>query len=540
MKRPRISVGALVGFLAAAPLAALLFLAWRVASAPFTPFDLFDRMARVLPGAVVTVGIDSLVSMLRFVAPGSVAELAKPAEQGLAVAMFLLALAVAGAVAYAIGRSGRGRALPAALAVGGLAGVVAVALGWGADSALVEELARAAWLLAAFLAWGGALGWSWRRLAAPAPTSAPEAQAERLDRRRFLVRLGGATAVLTAVGTGVGALVGRPDEEMQTQTVAQSGPQVWSDTHLLPNAGAELAPAPGTRPELTPLDEHYRIDINTISPTVEQSSWRLRVHGLVDTPQEYTLDDLRSYPALDQFITLSCISNRIAGDLISTQRWTGVSLQDLIPEWGLADDASHLLMRSVDGFYEVVALDTIREDPRVMLAYAWDGVPLRREHGFPLRIYIPNVYGMKQPKWMESIEVMDHWEAGFWVERGWSREAIMKATSVIDTVATEALVQRDGQTLVPIGGIAHAGVRGISRVEVQVDDGPWQEARLRMPLSDKTWVLWRYDWPFAEGRHTFAVRCWDGDGEMQIVEPSGVRPDGATGIHSVSRSLQSA
>ena len=537
MMRPRTLVGALVGFLAAAPLTALLYLAWRLLAAPFPPFDLFDRLARVLPGPIVTFGIDSLVTVLRWVAPGSVAELAKPAEQGLAVAIFIALLTLFGATVFALGRRGFGWSLGSALAAGGILGVGAVALAWTGDASLVSNSVNAAWLLLAFLAWGAAVGWSGRRLAAPEPDAKRDAEAVRLDRRRFLVRLGGATAVLTAMGAGVGALVGRGEERATTATPARDGPRPWSATHRLPNAGADLAPAPGTRPELTPLDDHYRIDINTISPDVDESSWRLRVHGLVDAPREYTLAELRAFPALDQFVTLSCISNRIAGDLISTQRWTGVSLQALLPAWGVAPEATHLLLRAADGFFETVALDEVREDPRVMLAYAWDGLPLRREHGFPLRIYIPNRYGMKQPKWIESIEVLDHWQAGYWVERGWSREALMNATSVIDTVATDSLVERDGRTLVPIGGIAHAGDRGVSRVEVQVDDGPWEEARLRQPLSSQTWVVWRYDWPFAEGDHTFAVRSTDGEGTMQVAEPSSVRPDGATGVHRVRRRL---
>jgi DMSO/TMAO reductase YedYZ molybdopterin-dependent catalytic subunit len=540
IRASRVLVGALVGFLAAAPLTALLYLAWRVLSTPFTPFDLFDRLARVLPGPLVTFGIDGLVTVLNWVAPGSVAELAKPAEQGLAVAIFIVCLALLGAVVFAAGRLGPTWPMATALAAGGLAGVGAIGLAGAGGVSFASEPASAAWLLLAFLAWGVAVGRSWHRLAAPAPGSARDAEAVRLDRRRFLVRLGSATAVLTAMGAGVGALVGRIEEEVQTPTAASNGPQPWSATHRLPNAGADLAPAPGTRPELTPLDDHYRIDINTVSPDVDGSTWRLRVHGLVDAPQAYTLEDLRALPALDQFVTLSCISNRVAGDLISTQRWTGVSLQDLLPAWGLAAEASHLMLRAADGFYEVVSLDEVRSDARVMLAYAWDGLPLRREHGFPLRIYIPDRYGMKQPKWIESIEVMDHWEPGYWVERGWSREAIMKATSVIDTVATESLLERDGRTLVPIGGIAHAGVRGISRVDVRVDEGPWEQARLRQPLSGQTWVLWRFDWPFAAGSHTFTVRCTDGDGTMQVVEPSPVRPDGATGLHRLRRQLPGA
>lgn len=348
-----------------------------------------------------------MVTVLGWLAPGSVAELAKPAEQGLAAAIFVVLLTLVGTTVFAVGRRGPRWPLRTALTAGALAGLGAAGLAWADGLSLASKLASAAWLLLAFFAWGAAVGWSWRRLAAPELGSARDADAPRLDRRRFLVRIGSATAVVTAMGAGVGALFGRTDEENLATTAALDGSQPWSATHRLPNAGADLAPAPGTRPELTPLDDHYRIDINTIAPDIDGDTWRLRVHGLVDAPRSYTLEDLRAFPALDQFVTLSCISNRVAGDLISTQRWTGVSLQDLLPAWGLAPEASHLLLRAADGFFETVALDEIRRDARVMLAYDWDGLPLRREHGFPLRISIPNRYGMKQPKWIESIEVLD-------------------------------------------------------------------------------------------------------------------------------------
>jgi len=311
---------------------------------------------------------------------------------------------------------------------------------------------------------------------------------------------------------------------------------LWSASHALPNANAALTPAPGTRPEFTPLKDHYRIDINTIPPAVNEADWRLRISGLVESPLALTLDDLRNkYPPLNQFITLACISNPVGGDLIGTQRWTGVSLQRLLPDLGLRPEATHLKLSSVDGFFEIVPLETIRADERVMLTYAWDGVPLLAKHGFPLRIYIPNVYGMKQPKWIASIEATDHWEPGYWVERGWNREAQMKATSVIDTVAVNMMiVQANERTLIPVGGIAHAGARGVSKVEVQVDGGEWREARLREPLSGLTWVVWRYDWPFQPGRHTFTVRCYDGNGALQIAEESPPHPNGASGLNSKS------
>jgi hypothetical protein len=167
-----------------------------------------------------------------------------------------------------------------------------------------------------------------------------------------------------------------------------------------------------------------------------------------------------------------------------------------------------------------------------MLCYAWDGNALPVDHGFPLRIWIPDRFGMKQPKWITGIEVTDKYTEGYWVERNWDEVARVKATSVIDTVAVDALIENGDQRLVPVGGIAFAGARGIARVEVRVNDGPWQEAQLRSPLSETTWVIWRYEWPFAPGHHTFAVRCTEGDGTPQIEESRPTRPSGATGIHS--------
>jgi DMSO/TMAO reductase YedYZ molybdopterin-dependent catalytic subunit len=328
----------------------------------------------------------------------------------------------------------------------------------------------------------------------------------------------------------VGKVGGRRETVVQTK-----GGEPWSATHPLPNAAAVVQPAAGTRPELTPVSRHYRIDINTSPPSIPEASWRLKIRGLVARPLEWTLAELRARPALHQFITLSCISNTVGGDLIGTTRWSGVSLQQLIPELGLNQNATHLKIHSADGFYEVVALAAIREDGRVMLTYAWDGLPLPEKHGFPLRIYIPDRYGMKQPKWIESIEAIDHWEAGYWVVRGWDREARMKATSVIDTIATNMMIARPPQEMrVPIGGIAHAGVRGISKVELRVDNGEWMPAELRTPLSGQTWVVWRYDWPMQRGKHTFAVRCFEGDGTPQIAREAPPDPSGASGLDTRS------
>jgi DMSO/TMAO reductase YedYZ molybdopterin-dependent catalytic subunit len=169
-----------------------------------------------------------------------------------------------------------------------------------------------------------------------------------------------------------------------------------------------------------------------------------------------------------------------------------------------------------------------------LLVYGMNGDTLPIEHGYPLRIYIPNRYGMKQPKWITHIEAIDHEGAGYWVDRGWSAQARPHIVSVIDTIAQEGVV--DGK--IPVGGIAWAGDRGIQRVEVQIDDGEWNEAVLRTPpLGPLTWVQWRYGWLREAGQHAFRVRATDGTGTLQIEERSGVRPDGATGYHTRRESI---
>ncbi len=536
MKKPSVSTGAGIGALLTAPLIALLYLGWKLAGLPFAPFDIFDWLARTLPGSVVTFGIDTLVKVIRVLSLGSTATVAKTAEQGMAITIFFVGGVVTAAVLFAILRRSARPPRRAGMIVGAVVGVAVVLVSRSLDRATAtDQTLGGLWILGASVVWGAACSFVYDRLLTRAESHAtldtlPGDTLEQIDRRQFLIRLGGATAAITVVGAVVGSMVGGRREAVRSQR--------WSAGAALPNAGATLQPATGTRPEFTPLEDHYRIDINTFPPSLDQKEWRLKIGGLVERPLELTLDDIRGYRPMHQFVTLACISNEIAGDLISTTRWTGVSLKRLLSDLGLKPNATHLRIRSADGFHEVVALETIEGDERVMLTYAWDGVPLAVKHGFPLRIYIPNIYGMKQPKWIESIEAVDRWEEGYWVVRGWDREARMRATSVIDTVAVNAkITDSAGRRIVPIGGIAHAGARGISKVEVRVDNGEWREAQLRPPLSGTTWVIWRYDWPFEGGRHTFTVRCVDGSGASQITEPATPHPSGATGLHRKSATL---
>jgi len=348
--------------------------------------------------------------------------------------------------------------------------------------------------------------------------------------RRELLRLAGGSLAIALGGWGLARLLAARDR-------ATGADQSLAPRSLplptLPARTGEPA-APGARAEVTPNDAFYRIDINTRPPRLDGRAWMLDVAGLFDTARPLTLADLMAYPAVTQPITLSCISNEIGGDLISTSYWTGVRLPDLLQNLGLRPDAKALAISAADGFYESVSMEDMR-DPRALLVYGMNGQTLPIAHGYPLRIYIPNRYGMKQPKWITRIEAIDHDGAGYWVDRGWSKEARPQILAIIDRVAPDQIVA--GRA--PIGGIAWAGDRGIRTVEVQLDGGAWKAAHLLSPpLGPLTWVLWRYDWPVMSGRHTFRVRATDGTGALQIEQPAEPHPNGATGYHAVTVSFE--
>lgn len=529
--------GLFSGALLMAPLLALQGLGARFLGTSFVPFDCFDWLARALPGRLVIFGIESLVQVLTALGM-DLRVSAKPAEQLMALLIWPALGMVAGAVLFIFLRRRNGtHPYRLGLALAALIGIPATWVSLAVDrTATAGPVISGLWNLALFAAWGSLLALVYRRLVGgqPVPIGA-EAQVagyalEVLDRRRFLLRLGGAVAVVT-VG---GAVLSLAPRRLAAGSFATPGA---GSSLRLPNAADPLKPAPGTRPEYTPVSQHYRIDIDTRPPRLDGQSWRLPITGLVEHPLSLSLEDLRHYPARQLFITLACISNPVGGPLIGTTRWTGVPLRRVLADAGLQPSARYARITSADGFHEVIAVDRVQSDERIMLTYAWDGAPLPAGHGYPLRVYIPDGYGMKQPKWITGIEIIDQDIPGYWVERGWDALAVMQTTSVIDTVAADHAFERGGGRLVPIGGIAHAGDRGISRVEVRVDQGPWVAAGLRSPLSPLTWVIWRYDWPFQAGEHNFTVRCVDGRGVAQIVTEAPSYPSGATGLHELKKRI---
>ena len=541
MKPQNLAMGALAGVLLVAPMIAIMYVADKWIDLSFPPFDVFDWIARILPGSVITFGIDLMIDALRLIGV-SVADTAKTAEQAIAIALFLAGGVVATIVVFAlVERWERLRTWPSlGFLFGAIAGIpVAIVTSYIAQSS-VSQIWIFLWTLLLFLAWGGAaVRVAGRTLVTPRSTVAPgsepgdSASVQVLGRRKFLIILGGATATITVAGSGVGRMLSVAESrarELETK-VPGSGPMIE-----LPNEDDPVKPALGTRPEYTAVRDHYKVFIRSEPTLIDGATWALPITGLVANPLTLTLDDIMSrYEARSEFVTLSCISNRIGGDLISTTYWTGASLQEILADVKPTSEARYLFITSGDGFYETVDLNFVAQDDRIMLAYAWDGRPIPFDHGFPLRIWLPDRYGMKQPKWITGIEIIGEYRPGYWVERDWDGVARVRATSVIDTVAVDSHITEGGQKLVPIGGIAFAGVRGISKVEIQVDgEGPWHQAQLREPLSEATWVIWRYDWPFSEGSHTLEVRCVEADGTPQIEDTNPPRPSGATGLHSKS------
>ena len=538
MRKLAIGYGALAGALLTAPLIGLLYLAHKLVGLPFLPFDFFDWATRLLPGSMVTFGIDMMIDTIRLFGAG-VAGTARTAERVIAVVQIFLMGVAGGIIFFAVFRLRDARPdIISGLAAGALVGLPMIAISIAIEGSTVQPILVVLWLSVVFLAWGAGLREIYLRvtpLHAEASADSVPATAPTVDRRQFLIRVGAATAVITVASSSLGNLLARQARQEQERELEGSVAHMaeTGSGSPFPNANDPLMPAPGTRPEYTPLKDHYKVSIRTAPTVIDGDTWRLPIMGEVDNPLSLTLDDLRNnYEPQSQFVTLSCISGRVGTDLISTTMWTGARVEDILADAKPTDKAQYLFIKSGDGFYETVDLDLIASDSRIMLAYDWDGHPLPIDHGFPLRIWLPDRFGMKQPRWITEIMVVEDYTEGYWVERGWDEVARVKATSVIDTIAQDATYESNGQTMVPVGGMAFGGARGISRVEVRVDGGPWREAKLRAPLSETTWVLWRYDWPFEAGPHGFEVRCQEADGTPQIEEERGNRPSGATGIHS--------
>jgi hypothetical protein len=289
------------------------------------------------------------------------------------------------------------------------------------------------------------------------------------------------------------------------------------------------APA-GVRSRVTDNDEFYVVDISTRDPALYEGSWNLRIHGLVEREIVLTWPELLALPSVELDGTLMCISYEHDNGLISTTRWTGVRLRDVLEMAGVGAGTVDLICRGDNGYSDSIPLAKALE-PTTLLAYGMNGTTLPREHGFPCRLYVPGLYGEKNVKWLQEIELSEQDYLGFWQERGWTDIAIVNTVSIIDTPRGDVLSDTGS---VPIGGIAFAGDRGISRVQLRIDDGEWLDAELEPNEPPLIWQRWRYDWKPGLGSYRLTVRSFDGAGVPQDETERPPHPDGMTGLHVVS------
>ena len=287
----------------------------------------------------------------------------------------------------------------------------------------------------------------------------------------------------------------------------------------------------GISPDVTPVANFYVVSKNFADPSVDGQAWRLHVGGMVDKPMTLSLSDLRAMPSVQQYVTFECVSNNVGGDLMSTGQFTGVRLRDLVASASPQSGAGWVSFHARDGYAESLSLSQVQGAPEILVAYELNGSPLPTAHGYPARIVIPGHYGMKSPKWLDSIELASSELNGYWEQQGWDRNAVVKTTSRFDE-------PRDGDIVrigaIEVGGVAFAGTRGISKVEYSINDASWNEVTFDPPLSNLTWVRWQTVWtPGSEGAYRLRVRATDGTGAVQTDSGAPSFPSGASGYHTI-------
>ncbi|MDQ1205449.1 molybdopterin-dependent oxidoreductase [Microbacterium sp. SORGH_AS_0862] len=444
----------------------------------------------------------------------------------------LFAIAAALATAAVITRADAGALAGVASIAGGVVGIAMLLL-------LTRRLRR--WKLAAAAAPAAtnssaaassvheapdaAFGDSAPRPASPErrPKSAPSEV--QLDRRGFFILTGIVAASAVVVGLGARALNATTASIRQIRDALRlPSPKT---TVPIPQ-GAELD-VDGISPLFTPNADFYRVDTALTVPTVDPNTWRLVIDGMVDKRVELSFDDLIALGLDEYVITLTCVSNEVGGDLVGNARWLGVPVRTVLAAAGVQSGADMVLSRSVDGFTASTPLESLT-DPGVdaIFAVAMNGEPLPLEHGFPVRMVVPGLYGyVSATKWVEELKVTTFAaDTAYWTPRGYSERAPIKFSSRVDTPKIGKPVAAGK---VPIAGMAWAQGVGISAVEVSIDNGEWQRATLSSPVNKDAWVQWVLEWDATPGSHYIAVRAINAAGELQIEESAPIAPDGSSG-----------
>jgi DMSO/TMAO reductase YedYZ molybdopterin-dependent catalytic subunit len=409
----------------------------------------------------------------------------------------------------------------------------------------------AIYLVPSNIAFGFILSSFYERISPGRPTKITEKQSTAISetkidyKKRLLLRAGVASAVaLPILYFGLGSLISPRQAVQQSPSFLLS--QFQKSSKSKPSGFEDPKVAPLLASEITPTDLFYRIDKNPIVPIVMASTWKLMVKGLVTRPLEINYTELRNMPSVEEFATLECVSNKIGGELISTAVWKGIRLKDLLEKAQVMQSAKYIVFRCYDGYDVGIPLERGLFDGSI-LAYDMNGGSLTAEHGYPVRAIVPGLYGMMNPKWITEIELVDSVYEGYWQRKGWANNAKYNTHSFIAIPGNASVRQRfsnlaavssviDSSRMVTVAGVAFAGDRGISKVEVSTDGGAtWKEARLKDPLSPYTWVLWTTQMNLNDkGNHKLTARSTDKTGNIQTAELVDPFPNGAMGYHVIN------
>ncbi|WP_367643773.1 molybdopterin-dependent oxidoreductase [Arthrobacter sp. PAMC 25486] len=462
----------------------------------------------------------------------------------LLIAMALVAAAASAMIGLVAGTSLRAANLIVLVAALAMAACVLTRSGAGAVDVLPLAAGTAAgiWVLRLLTEAAGEAAGSTSPASPPHPASPthpafptiPSQQQASPSRRAFLLRSAAVAGAAVVLGLG-GALLSRTRTKVKAVREALKLPAPFTTAPPLP-AGVQASVA-GVVPFVTPANDFYRIDTALVAPEVDPSGWSLRVHGMVEAEFTMGFDELLASDLVEAYVTLACVSNEVGGNLVGNAKWLGLPLREVLARAKPLPGADMVLSTSVDGFTASTPLPVLQDGRAALLAVGMNGEPLPVDHGFPVRMVVPGLYGyVSATKWVVDLELTTFaLQTAYWTSRGWSSHGPVKTASRIE-------VPSDGARLaagrVALGGSAWAQTRGISKVEIQLDGGSWQPAQLAGEASVDTWRQWSFMWNDAPaGNHTARVRSYDASGALQVREEAPPAPDGATGWHTVSFTL---
>jgi DMSO/TMAO reductase YedYZ molybdopterin-dependent catalytic subunit len=497
--------GAVAGL---AALAITNLVAWLVARAGSPVAAVGELIINLLPGSLVNFGKETLGTA------------DKPVLLAIIVVAVLMLCAVAGQLE--LRRRFAGAAIFAVVAVIGLIGI-----GAQPDATLPAYVPTIVGLLLGYMILSILIGklQQWRRPDAAGKDDA----AQSADRRNFLawtILIGAGSVVAAVTGqllAGASSAVESAREKLKlpTPTTPPPGPPAKVDFHIN-----------GLSPYVTPNDDFYRIDTALQVPVIDPASWSLKITGMVQNKIEINYAELTAKPLVEHMTTLTCVSNYVGGDLAGNALWLGYPIRQLLAQAQPLPGADMVLSTSRDGWTASTPLPVLTDPNReALLAVGMNGEPLPIEHGFPVRMVVPGLYGyVSATKWVTELKVTTFAEdQAYWTPLGWSARAPIKLASRIDVPSRGTI---NAGTVV-VAGVAWAQHTGISAVEMQVDQNGWQSAQLAETVGPDTWRQWRYEWAATPGTHTLTVRATDAGGNLQTADVKPPMPDGATGYHSI-------